>query len=75
MVAMLVRDENGVEDAGAQPRRSSRRTVSRMPNPQSSRMRVLVVPSVDSTSSALPSLPLPRLANLTAIARPGSLTA
>src|SRR4029453_7196566 len=42
-------------DSGATPSRSSRPAVSRTPNPQSMRMRV--VPA--STTSPLPSLPLP----------------
>src|SRR5579864_128576 len=47
------------------PRRARRRSTSFAENPQSSSTRVVVVPLCASTSSALPSLPLPRLANLT----------
>src|SRR5471032_2288253 len=43
-------------------RRARRRSTSFAEKPQSSSTRVVVVPLTDSTSNALPSLPLPRLA-------------
>src|SRR5260370_41827532 len=42
--------------------RARRRSTSFAEKPQSSSTRVVVVPLTDSTSNALPSLPLPRLA-------------
>src|SRR5690606_15637383 len=48
--------------AGSQPSACSRRSASRRPKPQSTSTRAQRPPSVVSTSSALPSLPLPRLA-------------
>src|ERR1700756_4093465 len=47
------------------PSRVRRRSTSLAEKPQSSRTRVVVAPLCASTSKALPSLPLPRLANLT----------
>src|ERR1700754_4879507 len=52
--------------AASRPSRVSRRSTSFAEKPQSSRARVVVVPLWASTTSALPSLPLPRLANRTA---------
>src|SRR5690606_24476411 len=52
--------------AGSQPSARSRRSASRNPNPQSTSTRCSEAPSRVSTSSALPSLPLPRLAKRTA---------
>src|SRR5690606_19843393 len=48
--------------AGSQPRARSLRSASRRPKPQSTSTREVNAPSSVSTSSALPSLPLPRLA-------------
>src|SRR5258708_29557933 len=48
------------------PSRVRRRSTSLAEKPQSSRTRVVVAPLCASTSKALPSLPLPRLAKRTA---------
>src|ERR1700744_6623951 len=45
------------------PSRANRRSISFAEKPQSSSTRVVVVPLPASTPNALPSLPLPRLAN------------
>src|SRR5690606_17435898 len=51
--------------AGSRPRLRRRRSTSRTPNPQSTSTQPAASPP--STSSALPSLPLPRLAKRTAL--------
>src|SRR3569833_2376680 len=63
VILMIMRDHDAREICRRLPSLARRRSVSRRPKPQSSMTVVPVKPEMVDISSALPSLPLPRLAN------------